>query len=391
MFYSDIINNPKNINQLHLPSNTTAEVHPIASDGFPASQQTRMPPINRFNYLRIKPKTNIQAQLFTPGNQIDFEVATPYTEKLLLEFNLSVATAAVTANLEFCIDRLEIISNGIILSTLRGINLWHAWLFKSYDQTVREVSVNNKSTSLVPQSIAVGNNYIFYVHLWSFVDYIQPKLNAIKSNLTFRVYFTDAGIIAGSAANITVNSCDIIAQTQQLSGMLESLETQRKLNRDIRYRFLNPIRACSETRALLPSSEYSFRLNSTNGLTSFIVFHLTTIGGNPDAFAQLNSYEFLDENNTIVGIQMPRQLQVYCSESFVGYASYLFPNCYVIPFGFVGMSLEGCECGFYKMTTKEQIKIYTDAAFVGGNYLFEAYTYEYNVLSLCNGSANIMK
>lgn len=390
MFNQDITNNPRSIDKHHL-GDIKQEVHPLAHNDFPASQDLKMPPLNRFNLVRIKPQTNLQGNLFTPGNQIDYYVNTGYTEKLVLEINYNVTTAAVTPNFEFCIDRLEIISNGEILSTIRGINLWHQWLFKSYDQTIREVSTVNKNTSLVPQSVAVGNGYQHHIHLWSMVDYIQPRLNSIKSNFLFRIYFTNAGIVAGNSNNITVTNCDIIAITQQLSGLGESLESERKMHRMLNYRFLNPIRADSETRALNPSSDYYFRLTSSNGLVAFIVFHLTPVGGAPDNFSQLASYEMLDENNTIVGINIPGNLDVYVGESFIGYAKYLFPNCYLIPFSFVNKAIQGCQTGYYKTTTKEQIHIYTGAGFAAGNYLFEAYTYEYNVLHVNNGTASISK
>lgn len=390
MFFRDITNNPRSIDTHHL-GDIKQEVHPTGSDGFPADQSLRIPPLNRFNHRRIKPLTTLQANLFTPGNQIEYDITESYTEKLLLEINYNVATAAVTPNFEFCIDRMEIISNGEIISTVRGINLWHQWLFKSYDQTIREASATNKNISLVPQSVGVSTGNQHYVHLWSLVDYIQPKLNIIKSKFTVRLYFTDVGIISGSTANLTVTSCDLIAFTQQLSSVGESLEHERKANRMLKYRFLNPIRAASETRALTASADFSYRLSSSNGLVAFIVFHLSLVGASPNTFTQLASYDFLDESNQTVGIQIPNKLDIYVGSSFIGYAKYLFPNCYVIPFSFPNLAIKGCQAGFYKTTTKEQVRIYTSSSFTPGNYAFEAYTYEYNVLSIDKGTAKVSK
>lgn len=390
MFHQDITNNPRTAEKHHL-GNIYEEVHPTDSNGFPLAQSIKMPPLNRFNLNRIKPQSAVQTNLFTAGNQVDYYVNTGYTEKLLLEINYSVVNAAVTLDLEFCIDRIEIISNGETLSTVRGVNLWHQWLFKSYDQTLREVVGTNKNTSLVAQSVAVGTGYSNYIHLWSLIDYVQPRLNSIKSNFTIRIFFTSAGVTAGLNTNVNVVNCDLIAITQQLSGLGESLESQKKQNKMLKYRFLNPIRACSETRALAASSDYYFRLTSSNGLVGMIVFHLNLVGASPETFSALSSYELLDENNQIVGINIPNKLDVYVGESLVGYAKYLMPNCYCIPFSWVNMAIQGKQAGYYKTTTKEQLHIYTGAGFAPGNYTFEAYTYEYNVLNIDNGVAKLSK
>jgi hypothetical protein len=390
MFFNDVQNNPRPVDTPHL-GDKHEEIHPIGYDGYPISQQVKFPPLSRFNPLRIKPQSNLNAQLFQPGNQIDFELSTPYVEKLLVEFNYNVSTAAVTLNFEFLIDRMEIWSNGQIISTVRGDNLWHSWLFKSYDQTLREIAATNKNASLVPQSVGVGNNNQHFIHLWSLVDYIQPRTNLFKSKFTVRLYFSNRGIVSGSGANISVNSCDLIALTQQLPGASESLDLERKQNRMLKYRFLNPIRAVAETRAMNASSEYFFRLSSSNGLVAFMVFHLNLVGAAPDAFSAVANYELLDENNQIVGINIPGKLDSYLGQSVIGYGKFLFPNVYVISFSFTSLALQGQQSGMYKTTTKEQIKLNTGAGWTNGNYEFQCYTYEYNTLSIDRGVATSTK
>lgn len=388
MFYQSASDNPKSVDKLHvLPANS--EVHPINSNGFPASQDLKIPPLNRFNLVRIKPKTTLQSNLFSPGQQTDFVINSSYTEKLLLQINFNVTTAAVTLNPEFLIERMEIISNGQIVSTIRGNHLHMQWLFKSYDQVVRECGAINKNASLVPQSIAVGNNYQITMHLWSLVDQITPKINAIKSEFTLKIYFTNVGIVAGTGT-VSVTNCDVLCLTQQLSSVGESLESQKLQNRLVHYRFLNPIRACFETRALTPNSDYFFRLNSSKGAVAFIVFTVNLIGAAPDSYTAVQSYEFLDANNVIVGINIPGNVDTYVGNSFPGYGKTLFPNMYCIPFGFPTLAIQGKSSGNYWTSSLEQLHLYF-GNISAGNHQIEITTWEFNVLHLEKGTLTLSK
>lgn len=390
MFAMDLMNNPRIVEKQHLPSDTTREVHPISSDHFPSSQKLRMPPLNRFNNQRIKPQTQINLNLFTIGNQVDYYITTGYTEKLYLEVEANVVNAPVTLNVEFLIDRVEIISNGNILSTVRDYNLYHSWLFKTYDQSIRELPSYNKNTSFVPQSLAVGFHR-FYIPLKTFVDNCQPKLNIIKGGLLFRIYFSEKGVVTGLNTNVNVSLADIIAQTQQLSNQLESLESQRKQNKMLKYRFLNPIRAASETIAMNANQQYNFRLTSLNSLSAYLVFHITLVGNDPDDFAQIDSFELLDQNNVLVSLKTSHEQSRLVSLSLPGYIATLKTNIYLIPFSFPTMADNGSQSGFYKMTTMEQIKVYTSSTWTNGNYTFECYSYDYNTLILDKGVATVSK
>ena len=390
MFAMDLMNNPRIVEKQHLPSDTTREVHPISSDHFPLSQKLRMAPQNRFNNQRIKPQTQINLNLFTIGNQVDYYITTGYTEKLYLEVEANVVNAPVTLNVEFLIDRVEIISNGNILSTVRDYNLYHSWLFKTYDQSIRELPSYNKNTSFVPQSLAVGFHR-FYIPLKTFVDNCQPKLNIIKGGLLFRIYFSEKGVVTGLNTNVNVSLADIIAQTQQLSNQLESLESQRKQNKMLKYRFLNPIRAASETIAMNANQQYNFRLTSLNSLSAYLVFHITLVGNDPDDFAQIDSFELLDQNNVLVSLKTSHEQSRLVSLSLPGYIATLKTNIYLIPFSFPTMADNGSQSGFYKMTTMEQIKVYTSSTWTNGNYTFECYSYDYNTLILDKGVATVSK
>lgn len=375
-----------------LPMDSNAEIHRHGSDYFPMSQQIRSVPLNRFNFIRIKSLTQLQAQPFVNGSQMDFDLSCGFTEKLLLELTLNITTAPVSLNLEYLIDRIEFLGAGDnILSTVRGQNLYHAWLTKKYDQSAREVSSVNKDINFVSQSIPVSNGNVFYIHLWSFIDYCQPKLDAIKNRIKLRIYFSGNGIIAGSASNITATQIDLIAQTQQIAPSLDTIETNKKLNSCLKFRYLEPVRGASESRAMLPSTEYNFRLSSANGPCAFILFQLTPIGGLPDAFQEIANYEFLDSNNTIVGINTSKQLQQYVGDSLSGYISTIKPGMYCIPFAFPELALNGNSAGYYGLSTIEQIKILTPSTLVAGNFLFEAFCYSYQTIIIEKGVVSVQK
>lgn len=385
------MNNPRSIEKSHLPSNVGAEIHVVGNDSFPMSQQLRMVPLSKFNVVRTKSQTQLQSTLFQDGNQVDYYVNSGFTERLWLELDFNIVNAAVTLNLEFCIDRIEIISNGQILSTIRDYNLYHEWLFKSYEQTIREAANNNKNELLVPQSLAVGS-YRKYIHLNCFVDHCEPKLNAIKGQLLFRIYFSSKGVVAGLTSNCQVQLADILSETHQLSNMGESLENQRKANRLLKYRFLNPIRAASETITMNAGQQYNIRLTSLNSLTAFLIFHVTGAASAPDTFSKLDAFEFLDENNVIVSLKTTHEQSRIISQSLPGYLATLQENIYVVPFSYTALSRKGCVSGFYKMTTKEQLKLYTNpVSWSNGTYTVNVFGYDYNIINIDKGVASVSK
>lgn len=384
------MNNPRTSEKSHLPSDINAEVHKTGSDAFPMSQQLRMVPLSKFNVIRTKPQTQLQTTLFQDGNQMDWFVNSGFTERLWLEFEFNIVNAPVTLNLEFCIDRIEIWSNGQILSTVRDYNLYHEWLFKSYEQTIREVSNNNKNTALVPQALGVGFHRK-YLHLNCFVDNTEMKLNTIKGQLNFKIYFSSKGVVAGLTTNCQVQLADILSETHVLSNAGESLESHRKQNKMIKYRFLQPIRAASETIVMNAGQEYNIRLTSLSGLTAFLIFHITAVGSSPDSFSKLDSFELLDENNVITGLKTTHEQSRIISQALPGYLATLNENIYVIPFAYTALARKGCVAGFYAMNTKQQIKLYSGAAWVNGNYTVNVFAYDYNIITVDKGVASLSK
>lgn len=393
-FYSNIINNPHVQNKHHLPSDLNAEIHKFSSDGFPKSQELRLPPVNRFAVVRTKPQSAIQSNLFQDGNEISFYVNSGYTEKVFMELEFNVVNAPVTLNFEWCIDRINIESGngGNPISVIRNENLYHqTWLFKSYEQTIREAENNNKSNNLVAQSLPIGF-YRRYIEIPCFVSNCQPKINAIKGGLLFKVYFSAAGVTAGLTTNVNVSLCDILSYTQELAPQHSALENERKANRLLKHRFLNPIRAANETITMNASQQYNIRLTSLNSLSAYLIFHIRLISNSVDNFSRIDAFELLDENNVIVGLKTTHeQHRQLISQNMPGYLATLNQNIYIVPFCFTDLANRGIQSGFYAMSTKEQLRIYTTAGHTNGTYQVNIYSYDYNTLIVDNGVAMLSK
>jgi len=392
-FSQDLFNNPKANEKNHLPSDLKSEIHKFASDGFPKSQNLRMVPVNRFNIIRVKPHTTLQSVLFTNGNQTDYILSpvTGYAEKAYIEMEINVINAPVTLFTELLIDRIELIANGNIIQTIRDYNLYHSWLFRTNDETNRIARSFNKDTSLVAQALAVGFHRL-YIELDCFINQTEPKLNVIKNNnITARIYWSSKGVTAGLNTNATVQLCDLIIKNQQLSMISENLETQRKGNMLLHYRFLDPIKGADETIAMNASQQYNIRLTSLNQYCSYLVFHIIEVGTAVDNFARIDSFELLDANNVIVGLKTSHEQANLVSLDFPGVLTTIKPNVYVIPFSFVQLSRLGNSSGGYKMNTLEILKIYTPSTWVNGNYNVLVYAYNYATLSIDKGVVSVMK
>ena len=392
-FATDLFNNPKQNEKNHLPSNLQTEIHKFGSDGFPKSQSLRMPPVNRFNYIRVKPHTTLQTTLFNIGNQTDYIIGnlSGYCERAQLEIEINVINNPVTLFNELLIDRIEILASGNIIQTIRDYNLYHGWLFKNNDETARTASSYNKNTSLVAQSLAVGFHRK-YIDLDCFINQCEPKLNIIKNNnITVRIFWSNKGVTAGLNTDAQVQLCDILIKNQQLSMIAESLETQKKQSMLLKYRFLDPIKGADETIAMNASQQYNIRLTSLNGYVSHLIFHITSVGGAVDTFAQIDSFELLDAQNTIVGIKTSHEQAQLVSTEFPGVLQTLKPTVYCVPFSFPNLARLGNSAGGYKFCTQEILKIYTPSTWANGNYNVLVYAYQYATLSIDKGVVSVMK
>lgn len=395
-FARELENNPKNSDKDHVPGNQMTEVH-AHSNGWKSSHQLVFPPMNHYGgRIRTKPKSGFnQASLISNNGQVDFEIGSAgYVEKLILELEFTAANP-VTVLPHYLIDRIEFLSTeGNIMSTVYGDNVYAVKLNKTLEQHNREKSAENLDSSYNGVSVAASTLKRINLHIPCFIDGTQIKLSAVHNKMIARFYFSPNGVTAGAASDISVSLCDVIQITQQLSGALEALEQKRKSHGLFKFRFLNPVRIASQTLAMTASSQYDIRLTSANGLYAYLFFVIRTnpiSSANVNSFLAIDSFELLDQDNTIVGIKTTNEMHKYDSLMFNGDVIN-FKNFYVIPFALsIEAANNGGQVGFYKFNTNEILRLYTPAGFANTSYRVDVYGYEYNTLTVTNGVINVKK
>ena len=157
---------------------------------------------------------------------------------------------------------------------------------------------------------------------------------------------------------------------------------------------MNPVRIASQTLAMTASSQYDIRLTSANGLYAYLFFVIRTnpiSSANINSFLAIDSFELLDQDNTIVGIKTTNEMHKYDSLMFNGDVIN-FKNFYVIPFALsIEAANNGGQVGFYKFNTNEILRLYSPAGFASTSYRVDVYGMEYNVLTVTNGVINVKK
>lgn len=391
------IEQAKNSDKEHLPKNLTAEIHSHGSNGFKASQQLCLPPMNRFGgQIRSKPQSGFnQASLISGSGQLDFHLSSSgYVEKLFLEIELTVANNAVTIIPQYLIDRVELLSSeGNIISTIYGDCIYVNKIHQTLEEHNRQKDIENLDSSYNGVSVAVGQKRIIF-HIPTFLDGIQMKLNVIKSKLIARIYFSSLGVTAGLATNITVSLCDIIQHGQQLSPALEAMENHRKMTGFHAFRFLNPVRVASQTISMVASNYYDIRLTSANSLSAFLVFLIRPnpiTSANVNTFQAIEYYEVLDRDNTIVGLKTSHEYHKLLSKAFAG-DILNYKNIYCIPFAIsVEGANQGGQLGFFSFSSNEILRVYMPSTLVAGSFRVDVYSWDYNKLSLNNGNLTVSK
>lgn len=395
-FFRQVDYNNRPVVRDHLPEKILTEIHQHQK-GWKNSHAMVLPPMNKFGSLiRSKPQSGFnQSTLISNSGQLDFHLnSAGYIEKLILEMELTITTAAVTVIPHYLIDRVELLSTeGNIISTIYGDVIYAHKIHKSLEEHNREKSYENLDSSYDGVSIAVGTKRL-ELHIPCFIDGCQLKLNTIKSKLITRIYFSNLGVTVGSAANIAVTLCDIIQVGAQLAPEHESKETNLKSRGTFNFRFLNPVRVASQTLTLAASNQYDIRLTSANNMSAYLVFvirgaPLTT--SNINTFQAIDYYELLDQDNTVVGIKMNQELHKMLSKQFAG-DILNYKNIYCIPFCIsVESANQGSQTGFYNFTSNEILRFYTSSTLVGGSYRVDIYSFDYNKLSVVDGSLMVSK
>ena len=396
MSFSRTLDNPKKVELEHLPKKTDIEIHGHTGN-WKNSHSLVLPPMNRFGgQIRSKPQSGFnQSTLINNQGQLDFHLnSAGYVEKLFMEMEITVSNNPVTIIPHYLIDRIELFaSEGNIISTIYGDNIYAQKIHKTLEQHNREKSVENLSSGYDGVAIAVGSKRIV-LHIPTFIDGSHLKLNVIKSKLVARVYFSNLGVTAGLASDISVTLCDIIQHGAQLAPQLESLENKRKGNSALWFRFLNPVRVASQTIAMVASNNYDIRLTSANNLSAYLMFvirsaPLTT--SNINTFQAVDYFELLDSDNTVVGIKTSNEYHKILTQHFQG-DIFNYKNIYVVPFALsVESSNNGSQTGLYAFTSNEILRVYMPSTLVGGSYRVDVYSFDYNKLKLENGNLDVSK
>lgn len=380
-------------------SKSQYELHPHNRNGFKESQNLVLPPINSFGgWVRSKPRSGFsQATLISSQGQLDFSIQSAgFVEKLFLEMELTIANNPVTFLPHYSIQRVEYLSTeGNILETYYGDNIY---VGEKIHQTLeihnRIRSNENLDGSYNAISIPVGFKRII-IPLPSITDGADLKLNTVRGELLVRIYFSNLCVVAGSALDISVSSCDILQKTQQLSQYGEAAETRTKMTRDLYFRILAPVRYASETKALTPSGQFDIRLTSANNLCAFLYFVIRPApitAANVNVFTDaVDFFELLDDTNVIQGLKTSPELNILQKSVFDGdILNYKKIN--ILPFAIdIEAARQGNQVGFYAFSSNEIIRLYTKSTLVSGSYVIDVYGLEYHCLQLNKGNLSIKK
>ena len=395
-FARDVELNNKNSQKNHLPNNQVAEIHAHSSNGIKASESLTLPPMNIFGgVIRSKPQSGFnQANLISGKGQLDYHLnSAGYCERIALELEMTCAVA-VSVIPHYLIDRLELYSTeGNIISTIYGDCIYGHKINQGLEVFNRIRDIENLNSNYDAKALVAATLYRFVVHLPTFIDGSQIKLSAIKDQLKLKIWFSDLGVVAGNATDISVSSCDILQYTQQLGAPLEAMEQKRKSMGHFYFRFLNPVRIASNTLAMTASSQYDIRLSSANSLSAYLFFVVRSspLTTNINTFIKISAFELLDKDNTIVGLKQTNESHKLMSLKFEG-DIFNYKNLYTLPFALnTEAALNGSQVGFYAFTSNEILRVYTDAAFANGNYRIDVYSMDYNMLCLKDGALNVQK
>lgn len=403
-FYADIENNPKLNNEIHVPKSVRSKI----SCGGTIDKKMALPPTNFFCGLtRQKPQTGFVSNgLISNNGQLDYYLGGPgFVEKLVLEMEVSISgTAANPVQIlpPYLINRVEIYdSNQNPIQTIYADLIFFDRINWTVDKNNFENPAQGVSTTFGPQAaLAAGATARYELTIPCWINQVQPKISVIENKMLVRVFFSNAGVISGAATDLSVTLCDLIQHSEQLSGPLESMETNSKKSRDLKYRVLNPTRVASLSYAMVASSQYDVQLVSANQMSAFLFFIVRPTPGVTSAatiqsLTAIDRFELYDKNYTLQGITITNEQNKYeLAQRFFGniFTSTLGQKIYVLPFAVdMAEAHKGNQCGFYQFTTTEILRIYTPAGFASGNYVVDVYSYDYAQLEMDHGILNLLR
>jgi hypothetical protein len=395
-FYTAIESQPSMNQLVHLPKSVRTKT----AESGTIEHKIALPPMNYFGGLqRLKPQSSFSpTSLFQAGSQLDFYLQyNGFLEQVRLQMDLQVNPAAANP-LSICgpylLDRVEIYdSNQNIMQTVYADSIFLQRLWYGKDKSAVENSSEGVSTSFGSIGPLAANTRLqLNLCIPSAISDSQLKGN-VTERLLFRVYFSSDGITSGLNTDLFCNQCDIIQHAQQLSGQLESMEICKKRQSKYHFRVLNPIRVASYVIAnAVANQQYDVILTSATQMSAFLYFIVRatpTTSANVLTYIPGITFELYDSGMTLVGVtQTPENNRWVVSQKFGGdiFNAGIGAGIYVLPFAIdVQKALKGSQTGFYKMTTRETLRLYMPAGLVTGNYIVECYSMDYAELVSQNG------
>jgi len=373
-------------------------VHPHNSNGMKASHSLTMQPLTTFSsWIRNKAKSTVPNNF--NNSSIDIELRSKhFTQRILLELVVrNIGAANISVDLPFLINYIEILeSNGSVMSTIHADSIYHEKLYQPLDYVNRIAPIEgyDVSSGNYQNTLAAGETKTYYLHIPTWIDSGYPKLGALKDDLLFRIYFSNLG--CDTPNDLQLVDCSIFTHGKQLHPRIESSENRKRSQASLKFRYLEPVRGMTISRALQPSSEYDFELSSLRGYYSHIVFHLRaqpyTYANNTD-FIPIDEFELRDAQNNLVAITIPANLSrfVLSQEGFTGDVINK-KNIYLIPFALSAeANRSGSQSGGYFFTGNERLVIRTRADLTPQAYLIQAYGYEYNMIHINKGLIRSVK
>jgi hypothetical protein len=336
--------------------------------------------------------------MLSSNGQLDFQLnSVGFCDSLMLDMIVqNTGGAALNILPAFCVDRVEFYSteSNSIVQTVYGNDIYFNLAYIPYDGFNRIALASGYSSSFGGVSLAAGATQEFYLHIPCWLDAASGvKLNALVSPMRLKVYFSSYG--SDTPANVLFQQCDIISRGQLFTPEVEAKQSMIRLRDTLKYTFPYGARVMQSFSSMSANSTYDVQLTSFNGAFSemFVVIRAAPESyANRTTFNPVLSLQLLDQNSTIVGIEMTDLL--LRSHQTLNYPGWILnttngvQGLYVISF-ITGSALNvqnGNQTGLYQFHSNEILRVRTGPTWVSGAYNVYILGHQYANMIIDNGN-----
>lgn len=386
-------------NSNFVPS-SLVNIYPIKSDGFKEDSITLPPLCVLPSYYSVQPRSSVNNQPITNPIIVDFNISTPdYLTSVYARITLTNTTGtAINLKSYLLFNRLEILdSNNNILTTIYENNFIDKFIYLDQLKINRIAPAEafnpvNFGSTVIPANSSVTVN----ISVPGLISQNSLKTSLINSGLYLKFYMHSRAIDVPASCNVTNFTLTVFGA--RYFSKQSAYDTQQKITEDLKYRYLQPVRALLTTLNLTAGAQYNLQLVSGSGASALLVLKIT---GAVPTFANALTYypvanmEFHDRNNQIVGINL-------LSQEWLTIANKQYPgsildynvlnandysNYYLIPFNVSPqLSNSGSVSGLYNLTGFESIVFTMPPTFTSGTYNVEVMSYNYAVAEINKGA-----